>query len=77
MEIQSNFYQTPGRGNKLKSKQHDEWAVLNYYNKVSKYDLDRSNLKMRQNQSVKQMRRFENAAAKRKMINGQIRQERF
>lgn len=24
-----------------RSKQHDEWAMLNYYTKVSKYDLDR------------------------------------
>ena len=31
----------------LKSKQHDEFAILNYYNQVSKYDLDRANLNMR------------------------------
>ena len=52
----------------LKSKQHDEFAVLNYYNKVSKYDLDRGNLKMREYWRTKQDRRVENAKAKREMI---------
>ena len=54
----------------LKSRQHDEYAVLNYYNGISKYDLDRANLCMREAWKVKQMRRVENAAAKRDLING-------
>ena len=28
----------------LKSRQHDEYAVVNFYMKTSKYDLDRANL---------------------------------
>jgi len=31
-----------------KSRQHDEFAALNYYNQISKYDLDRANLCMRE-----------------------------
>ena len=54
----------------MKSRQHDEWAILNYYNKVSKYDLDRANLKMRDAQREKSLRRVENAKAKREMIFG-------
>ena len=45
----------------LKSKQHDEFAILNYYNQVSKYDLDRANLNMRTAWHLKQKRRIENA----------------
>lgn len=52
----------------LRSKQHDEFAVLNYYAKVSKYDLDRSNINMRQAKREKQNRREINARAKRDMI---------
>lgn len=53
-KIQRKFYESPakrGRSSKKggpKSKQHDEFAVLNFYQKVSKYDLDRANLNMRQ-----------------------------
>lgn len=30
----------------VRSKQHDEYAVLNYYAKVSKYDLDKGTVNM-------------------------------
>jgi len=30
----------------LKSRQHDEYAVVNFYMKASKYDLDRANLNL-------------------------------
>ena len=52
----------------LRSKQHDEFAVLNYYAKVSKYDLDRSNINMQRAKREKQHRRELNARAKREMI---------
>lgn len=47
------------------SRQHDEDAIVNYYQKVSKYDLDRANLCMRDMWREKQTRRVENAKAKR------------
>ena len=62
------------RGNKkanIKSRQHDEFAILNYYSKVSKYDLDRAQLNMREASICKQQRRVENAQAKRTMIKTQ------
>ena len=52
----------------LKSRQHDEYAILNYYDKQNKYELDRGNLKMRDAIIEKQKRRVENAKAKREMI---------
>lgn len=61
----------------LKSKQHDEFAILNYYTKVSKYDLDRANMCMNEVWRHKQERRVENAKAKREMINSQVARERF
>lgn len=51
-----------------RSNQHDEFAVVNYYKKVSKYDLDRANLKMRDAWVEKSNRRVRNAAAKKHMI---------
>ena len=50
---------------------------MNYYAKVSKYDLDRSNVNMAQARREKQRRRELNARAKREMINGEVRKERF
>jgi hypothetical protein len=49
----------------LRSRQHDEWAHLNYYTKVSKYDLDRGNIKMNSAQKEKNVRKVINARAKR------------
>ena len=81
--IQKKFYyQTPRKRGQshlkqnLKSQQHDEFAVLNYYKKVSKYDLDRANINMKDAWREKQTRRVENARAKREMINNQIAKER-
>jgi len=42
--------------------------VLNYYAKVSKYDLDRSNINMEKAWREKQQRRVLNARAKREAI---------
>jgi len=61
----------------MRSKQHDEFAVLNYYAKVSKYDLDRSNINMQQAKREKQRRRELNARAKREMISTEIKTNRF
>ena len=49
---------------------------MNYYNKVSKYDLDRANLKMREAFRQKSKRRVENARAKRDILNGNKHEER-
>ena len=54
----------------LKSRQHDEYAEVNYYNQISKYELDRANLCMREAWKAKQARRVTNANAKRELING-------
>jgi hypothetical protein len=61
----------------MRSKQHDEFAVLNYYAKVSKYDLDRSNINMQQAKREKQRRREINARAKRDQITNEIKTNRF
>lgn len=53
----------------LKSRQHDEFAVVNYYSKMSKYDLDRANLCMQDMWREKQSRRVLNARAKRQKLN--------
>ena len=81
--IQKKFYyQTPRKRGQsalkqnLKSQQHDEFAILNYYKQVSKYDLDRGNLNMKDAWKEKQFRRIENARAKREMIDNQIAKER-
>ena len=60
-----------------KSRQHDEFAALNYYNQISKYDLDRANLCMREAWCAKQTRRVTNAKVKRELIDGQVSKERF
>ena len=50
---------------KVRSKQHDQWAKLNFFVKVSKYDLDRANIDMQKAMQEKKHRRVVNARAKR------------
>ena len=66
--MRSNSRNQPSKRG-FKSCQHDEFAVMNYYNKVSKYDLDRANLCMRDMWREKQSRRVDNARAKRQKLN--------
>ena len=61
----------------LRSQQHDEFAVLNYYAKVSKYDLDRSNINMAKAKREKQFRREVNARAKKTIIETEKKSQRF
>jgi len=83
--IQNRFYdyswnkhgkRSNSKNRNLRSRQHDEFAILNYYTKVSKYDLDRADLRIRDAMREKQARRIENARAKRNMINYQTSRER-
>ena len=60
-----------------RSKQHDEWAMLNYYTKVSKYDLDRKSINMERAKHEKQLRRVANAKAKKDLIESEAKQENY
>ena len=68
MEQKSSNYQSTKN---LRSKQHDEWAMLNYYTKVSKYDLDRASINMDKARHEKSLRRIVNAREKRDKINNE------
>ena len=48
-----------------RTKQHDQYAMLNYYSKVSKYDLDRGDIDLTTAKLEKQRRRERNARHKR------------
>ena len=61
----------------MRSRQHDEYAVLNYYAKVSKYDLDMGTVNMQQARREKQRRREINARAKKEIITTDKKRERF
>jgi hypothetical protein len=58
-------------------KQHDEFAAINYFDKVSKYDLDRGHLNYKGLWKEKQDRRHINAQSKREEIDRKVYIERY
>lgn len=51
--------------------------MLNYYTKVSKYDLDRKNINMEKAKHEKHLRRVVNAKVKKDLIENEDKQEKF
>ena len=61
----------------MREKKHKEWATINYYTKVSKYDLDRANVDMNTVQQEKKIRRVFNARAKKLLIDQDKKLHKF
>ncbi len=66
--MQKTIDRSPTPLQSQRKKQRDEWQQLNFFAKVSKYDLDRANINMMQAQQHKKHVRVVNARARREQM---------